>query len=118
MLATLLSTACGNIGPHTVKYQVISRTGCGYGATRRVDGELCANKASISYTNAEGGSEMEEAVLPWSKTFTVNSGAVLYVSAQIHVDSEVTVWIDVDGNEVRSSHSSGEYVIATASGRL
>jgi hypothetical protein len=66
----------------------------------------------------EGGSEMEEGALPWRKTFTAHSGVVLYVSAQIHVDSEVTVSIDVDGSEVRTSHSAGEFVIASASGRL
>lgn len=78
--------------------------------------------ADITYINENGGTSHEtKASLSWSKVFTAQRGAVLYISAQ-NVErsaSEVlAVRIYVNGFEVKHSDSSGEYAVATASGVL
>jgi hypothetical protein len=79
---------------------------------------------SLTYQNAQGGTEQREATLggrePWIKRLIVRRGANLYISAQSVSPGfrSITAKILVEGVEVKSSNSSGEYVIATASGRL
>jgi hypothetical protein len=110
---------------------VLFLTGCGldsreYSVTYRVtngcdalsSGFNCARNASITYTAANGSSEQADVILPWSKTFTASTGDILYVSAQIKEQGECHVFINVGGEMVREAHSKGEYVIATASGKL
>ncbi len=77
-----------------------------------------AASVSLTYTNATGGTEqIASASLPWGKSFTAQSGAFVYVSAQNNGSAgTVTATITVNGKVLQTSTSSGAYVIATASG--
>lgn len=79
-----------------------------------------ARSVSVTYQNADGGISQAFGVpLPWSYSFTAEPGTWVYVSAQN--DGE-TGWIRVtiykDGEEFKTSTSSGPYCIATAHGTL
>ncbi|RYZ89569.1 MAG: hypothetical protein EOP04_06475 [Proteobacteria bacterium] len=73
-----------------------------------------AKTVSVTYQNGEGGSQQESGVaLPWSKTFSVKPGDFLYISAQNQGESgDVTTTISADGSTLKTSTSSGGYVIA------
>lgn len=77
---------------------------------------------NLTYTNEQGGMSQEsDAKLPWSKTFLVESGERLYISAQEGVGAQtgaITVSIYVDQRLAKTSTSKGAYTIATASARL
>ena len=93
--------ACGTPQSYSVEYKVSGS----------------ANSASITYSNAQGGTEQQKINLPWSKSFTVTSGSFLYISAQNEGDSgSVTCQILVNGSVYKTSTSSGAYVIADCSG--
>ena len=88
----------------------------------RVNGSACAVDVTIS-NEEEGTSQFGPAALPWTYAFVIplgeESGFFVYVSAQNQCSSgSVTAEIFVDGEEFRSSTSSGAFVIATASGSL
>jgi len=80
--------------------------------------------ASLTYTNASGGTEQREVrqaetfdTKPWELTFTAPRGHFAYVSAQNLEDKgRMAVRILVDGRTFRESTSEGAYVIAQASG--
>lgn len=85
--------------------------------TYRIKGS--ASRVSLTYNNAQGGTEQKEARVPWEISFNARSGAFLYVSAQNNGSmGTVTCEILVDGLVVRTSTSEGAYKIATCSGRL
>jgi uncharacterized protein (UPF0333 family) len=78
----------------------------------RVDGSSSA--AFITYNNAQGGGEQVEVTIPWEKGFTVSESIFLYVAAQNKNDTgTVNCKISVDGKTLKTSSSSGGYVIAT-----
>ena len=87
-----------------------------YYATYKVNGRD-GHQASLTYSNAQGGTEQRTVTLPWIKSFEVNDGEFLYISAQ---NQEDYGWIDVDilldGARWKDAYSSGAYVIATSSG--
>jgi hypothetical protein len=86
-----------------------------YKATYDVVG---TGSASLTYTNQGGDSEQMEVSLPWSKSFTVHDGDVLYISAQNKNDyGSITTYISINGSPRKTSTSSGGYVIATSSYR-
>jgi len=86
-----------------------------YKITYRVSGT--AKGASLTYANAQGGTEQIEVKIPWQQSFTVKKGAFLYLSAQnIGESGSVTAEILLDGRAWKSSTSSGAYVIASCSG--
>lgn len=89
---------------HTVQYEA--------------DGD--GRRVSLTYENAQGGSEQTEYHTPWRKTLTdVPTGQFVYLSAQNQTDSgTITCRIYVDGTLWRESESSGAYVIATCSGSV
>ncbi len=89
---------------HDVKYEVT-------GSAQSVD---------ITYQNEDGGtSQVSDASVPWSYTFTGETLNFVYVSAQNNGETgTVTVTIYKDGEQFKSSTSSGAYVIASASGSL
>lgn len=88
-------------------------------ATYKIGGTAC--NVSLTYQN-EGGQTEQIAVAPrtWSKSFVVQSGDYLYISAQNNCDTgSVTCEIDLNGEPTSAkSKSSGAYVIATCSGRV
>ncbi len=72
--------------------------------------------ASLTFTNAQGGTQQGVAPLPWRTEFTGIANNFLYISAQNERDSgTVSVAIFVDGVRVKTSQSSGAFVIATTS---
>jgi len=78
-----------------------------------------ASTVNVTYKNANGGTEQQSNVIvPWSYSFEIEGyGDFVYISAQNQGKSgSVTVSILANGNERKSSTSTGAYVIATASG--
>ena len=87
---------------HAVKYYVKGHT----------------ESVSLTYNNAQGGTQQEKATVPWEASYHVPNGSFLYISAQNQEDSGyITVKIFVDGVEFKSSDAYGGYTIASASGR-
>ncbi len=74
----------------------------------------------ITYTNADGGTSQKEAYFkrnePWTYSFGAIKGNFLYVSAQLTDPACVGLHVSiyVDGVKMKTSASSGEYVIAEA----
>lgn len=86
-----------------------------YDVTYRVDG---TGRASLTYSNASGGTEQQDVDLPWEKKLNVTSGEFLYVSAQNKEErGTIVATIYVNGRIVKDAVSSGGYTIATASAR-
>ena len=99
-----------------------------YMVTYRVLGYFDPNKildmASLTYENSQGGTEqISDAELPWEhKLYGMHKGDSVYISAQ---DSDayggvtVEIYISTNTNDigtlVKTSTSTGAYVIATAS---
>jgi hypothetical protein len=78
-----------------------------------------AQSASLTYQNRDGGTSQEDVSIPWTYSFTARSGDFVYISAQNEGEyGTVTVNIYLDGVQVKTSTSSGAYVIATASGSV
>jgi len=83
--------------------------------TYHVDGST--SKASLTYQNAQGGSQQEDASVPWRKTISAKSGDFLYISAQNKESyGDIRVRILVDGKKFRNSEASGGFTIASANG--
>lgn len=108
LIVVLLASSASCPGPSTTSYSV----------EYQVTGS--ASTVFVTYENENGGtSQIASAIVPWSHTFTANSGDFVYISAQNNGDSgSVTVTILEDGNVFKTSTSSGAYVIADASGML
>jgi len=79
-----------------------------------------ASRVDVTYENEDGGTSQEGNVsVPWTYSFTGDPGDFVYISAQNQGQSgSVTVTIYTDGDNFKTSTSSGAYVIATASGSL
>ena len=77
-----------------------------------------ATSVSITLSNASENTEQYSNIsLPYSYIFDSASGNFLYISAQNQGSSgSVTSTIYVDGDVFETATSSGEYVIASASG--
>lgn len=77
-----------------------------------------AKSADVTLSNSTGGTEQfGNVTIPWSYTDKSFSGRFLYISAQNKGEyGTVTVSIYMDGQLFKTSTSSGEYVIASASG--
>lgn len=86
-----------------------------YKVTYRVDGE---GRASLTYSNATGGTEQHEVKLPWSITFNGRYGEFLYLSAQNKTNSSAIVAsITINGRVAKDAISTERYGIATVSHR-
>ncbi len=79
-----------------------------------------AQSADITYQNEDGGtSQLSDEPLPWSISFKGDAMDFVYVSAQNKGETgSVTATIYKDGEQFKSSTSSGAYVIASADGSL
>jgi len=85
----------------------------------RVEGT--SHRANVIYYNAQRGTEqLLPTSVPWKRKFTMSSGASLFLHAQNQRQGNRTVicQIWVDGELVRESKSSGDYAIASCSGRI
>jgi hypothetical protein len=101
--------------------------GCGSGGdsdegkTTRVQYKVTGSASSVDLTfeNVNGGiSQYSDISLPWAYNFEITKGhnTFLYISAQNNGETgTVIAEIYLDGNLVKTSTSSGAYVIATAS---
>lgn len=87
-----------------------------YNITYRVSGS--ARGASVTFENAQGGTEQFERVSPpWNHTMVVDEGSFLYLSVQNQGEhGSVTCEIELNGRSWRKSSSTGGYVIASCSG--
>lgn len=128
-LITLLFLACGGIFLYYVADRSFSKkptssfgsssntTKSSYKVTYKITGN--ADSVSITYRNAQGGTEQQDVKSPWSKALTIPYGAFLYISGQNQGKyGKVTCSIEVDGVEVRTSSSGAAYGIATCNGNL
>jgi hypothetical protein len=75
-------------------------------------------RADLTYENASGGTEQRTVTIPWSMTFSAPSGQFVYLSAQLDGSGSLYCEIVSDGTIVQQANSSGEYVIASCSGRV
>lgn len=103
VLLALPALACEEATPATyrVKYRVS-------GTTR---------EASVTYNNAQGGTEQRDVSVPWETSLTVKGGHFLYLSAQNQQDhGSIVAEILVNGKTWKKSESSGAYKIASCSG--
>jgi len=94
----------------------------GYDVEYRVSGIL-DDGVSVTYANRQGGTEQREvpeSFLPWTRSlWGMMKGDFVYISAQANGwCASLTVEIYLEGVEVRSSTSHGDYCIATASGTI
>ncbi|HUZ81440.1 MAG TPA: MmpS family transport accessory protein, partial [Gaiellaceae bacterium] len=100
------------VAPHVVEYRV---SGTALYAS-------ITPAASVTYRNVSGGTEQQQYVrLPWTyRVGEARRGQSFYISAQGFDEGtgSVVVEIVIDGAVVKRSESSGEYSIATASGRF
>lgn len=101
----------GKPGTYTVEYQV---------SPTPMNG-----KVSVTYSNAQGGTEQMDIsfgssgrTMAWSHTINATPGTFVYIAAQLNFTGSLRVQIRVNGTVWKESSSSGSYVIATASGIL
>lgn len=86
-----------------------------YSVTYLVGGT--ASEAALTYQNEQGGTQQEKVRVPWQKSFRMQRGGFLYISAQNQGSyGDITVQITVNGSEFKRSTASGGYTIASASG--
>jgi len=85
--------------------------------TYSVTGLDGGKRASLTYANAQGGTEQTTVTLPWTKTFTATKGQFLYIAAQNQdAFGGVSCDITIGGTAFKHSESRGEYVIASCDG--
>ena len=78
-----------------------------------------ASTVLVTYQNKDSGTSQEYVSIPWSYSFSAIPGTFVYISAQNQGDTgSVTVTIYKDSTVLKTSTSSGAYVIATASDSL
>jgi hypothetical protein len=79
-----------------------------------------ASSVDITYVNEDGGtSQISDATVPWSYSFTGIEDNFVYISAQNNGKTgTVTVTIYKSGKKFKSGTSTGAYVIASASGSI
>jgi hypothetical protein len=89
-----------------------------YTVIYRVSGT--AKTVDLTYENDSGNTEQRSNVeLPWQRTYEMEPGSFLYVSAQNQGETgSVKCEIVVDGDVEERASSSGAYVIATCSGSV
>ncbi len=107
LLALILSflTSCEELSNSgTVKYEV-----------------TCSPSGfDITYENSSGNTEQKDISSgSWSSSFKGYSGDFVYISAQAdNENATITAKIYYKGDVIETATSSGDYVIATASGSL
>jgi hypothetical protein len=84
-----------------------------------------ASSADITYSTSDGGTGQQEGVdVPIKRKdggsgleFTMTDGGFMYISAQNKGDGTLTCTITEDGIVVSNNFASGEFAIATCTGR-
>jgi len=74
-----------------------------------------ATSALVTYTNETGGTEQVNANIPFTKEFTVSTGASLSIVAQNSGSGSITCEIWVDGELKKTSTSTAQYAVVTCS---
>lgn len=78
-----------------------------------------ANTASVTMSNATGGTEQGDVEVPFEHAFQAEAGAHLYIAAQIDESGgDLTCEITVDGVVVQTARSVGQFAIAVCSGAV
>lgn len=87
--------------------------------TYHVEGTDTRNYADVTFENEQGSTSQQNPVaLPWTYTARFAAGSFLYISAQNHSNSRISVEILVDGIRRKSTWSDGQGAIAEASATL
>lgn len=77
---------------------------------------------SVTYLNAQGGTgQLTDVAGSWQQTLSAKDGTALSLVAQLLADdpnATITCTIQVDGQDWKTSRSSGPYATCTASGLL
>lgn len=104
MSLIVVLTACEKEGSNTVQY-VVNCSPSGF---------------DITYTNSSGNTEKKTiSSTSWSTSFEGTSGDFVYISAQANNENAtVTTEIYYGGEKIETATSTGDYVIATASGSI
>ena len=77
-----------------------------------------AERASLTYSNVDGGTDQASVSLPYTATLTVTAGEFLYLAAQNEGGTgSIVCEIWIDGAPWRTAEVSGAYGIAACSGR-
>lgn len=102
-----------------VLFNVFKGTGSG-GETHTIRYEVTgASSASITYqTGSQDSAQQTDASVPWQDTETMGGGDFYYVSAQNSGGGTIVCSVDIDGTQVDTNSSSGQYAICTASGSV
>lgn len=75
------------------------------------------DSAFVTYKNQSGNTQQQEVNLPWSRTFTMQPGDFVYISAQNQESGgSISCSITADGRVIENASSVGGYVIAECSG--
>jgi hypothetical protein len=77
-----------------------------------------AATADMTFEGPDGTIQQTGQAVPWTYTRAATAGDFLYVSAQNSAGGEITCTISVDGQQVKTSTSSGDYAICQADGTL
>ena len=101
-IGLLLSLGCTKENNNVIMYKVTS-TPSGF---------------DITYENSGGNTEQKTITSSsWTTSFTSSSGDFIYISAQAdNKNATITSNIYFEGEIIETATSSGDYVIATASG--
>ncbi len=91
-------------------------------ASGTVKYEVTCNPSGFNITYANSIGNIEQKTISsgsWATTFTGNQGDFVYISAQANnKNANITAKIYYKGDVIEQASSSGDYVIATASGSL
>jgi len=114
IVALVFLASCG--GSSSYEYQPARPTI--HTVTYRITGSVGA-RADLTYENEQGnGEQQDDVILPWTKTYRMESGDFMYISAQLQSDGQIRCEILVDNVVAESAQSSGQYVIASCSGSV
>lgn len=120
--ATLIGAVVLGVREQPVRKSVkINPEAAGHRITYLVTSGLPSEGKTISLTwsNAEGGTDQTESSTPWTKELRVSPGFTAYVSAQLGGrGDDIQCEIFIDGTNFKRSSSSGKYAISTCSGAV
>lgn len=83
---------------------------------RNVVYKVTCSSCDLTYSDSGGNTQQVSMSSTWELKFDADKGQFLYVSAQHNNTGSVSVSIKCQGKNIDDATSSGEYVIATASG--
>lgn len=92
-----------------------------FNSGKQVTYSVSGSPGGFSITYEINGNTEQQTIdgTSWNESFTGSSGDFVYVSAQAdNENASVTAEIEIDGDNLKSASSHGDYVIATASGTI